>query len=138
MRMCNHSICLAFTLAFFFLTGCRTDYDIADVAPEEHLHSEDHDHADGETCEESESDHSHGHSNETGHAHSVNEEMEEAHAGGPSGHAHDAGDRNHGTQWFFNQPWAATFIWKKLFRDALIFLTLAVGIFLATGRRRKR
>ncbi|MCK5133935.1 MAG: hypothetical protein KAR40_17520 [Candidatus Sabulitectum sp.] len=120
---------LACSLALFIVfsvgSGCRTDYDIADVAPEEHLESEDH------------HDHDHDHEHENEHEHSIDEEMEEAHAEGPSGHVHGAGERNHGTQWFFNQPWAAPFIWGKLFRDALTFLFLAVGIFLVTRRRRK-
>lgn len=123
MRTRAVSICLS--LVFLSFTGCRTDYDIADVAPEEHLESgAHHDH--------------HAHETEHDHDHSFGEEMEEAHEGGPSGHAHSAGNRNHGTQWFFNQPWAAPFVWGKLFRDALIFLTLAAIILLATGRRRKR
>ncbi len=121
MRMCT----LFISLVLLAFVGCRTDYDIADIAPTEHLesaehhgHDHDHEHVDGETGDE----------------HSVDEHVEDSHAG----HAHSSGNRNHGTQWFFNQPWAAPFIWGKLFRDALIFLGLAAGIFLITGRRRKR
>ncbi len=125
--MTRLSLTLLFVFASLVFTGCRTDYDIADVAPEEHLDSEEHaghDHALGEPCEEIDNE----------HEHSVDEQVEDSHAG----HQHSTGDRNHGTQWFFNQPWAAPFIWKKLFRDAVIFLALAAVIFLIGGQRRRR
>lgn len=127
------SVLLLFVL--LVSSACTTDYDIAEVAPEEHLNSDSdehagHDHAPGEPCTESEhADITSNHETST-----IDEEREAAH----SGHAHGAGNRNHGTQWFFNQPWAAPFIWGKLLRDSLIFLILAVGIFLLTGGRRKR
>lgn len=114
------SILLPFAL--LLLAGCQTDYDIADVAPGEHLESGGHSdhHEDAVT----------GHGEEP----DVEHHMEDLHAG----HAHGAGGRNHGTQWFFNQPWAAPFIWNKLLRDALIFLALAVSIFLITARKWKK
>lgn len=113
------------TLLLF--TGCQTDYDIADVASAEFLDSEehvshDHDNSDGECVEESHEELS------------VNDHVEDSHAG----HDHAPGASNHGTQWFFNQPWAAPFIWKKLFRDGGIFLALAVAVFIISGRRRKK
>ena len=111
------SMILLFILLVF--TACRTDYDIAEVAPSEYL---DEEHTECELSEESESEHS------------IDEQAEESHAG----HDHAGGTRNHGTQWFFNQPWAAPFIWGKLFRDAAIFLALAVAIFFISGRKRKK
>lgn len=55
---------------------------------------------------------------------------------------HASGERNHGTEWFFNQPWAASFIWGKILRDSLILLVLAGGILLlshpASPLRRRR
>lgn len=112
---------LFISLVLLAFVGCRTDYDIADVAPAEFLESGEHhhdEHTDGETGDE----------------HSIDEHVEASHAG----HNHAAGTRNHGTQWFFNQPWAAPFIWRKLFRDAVVFLALAIAIFFITGRKRKR
>jgi len=113
-----------FILSLLCFAGCATDYDVAEVAPEEHLDQEHH-HSDVETCEDCEDDH--GGSSEEPH-----------HEGdsSPSGHNHGSGVRNHGTQWFFNQPWAAPFIWSKLLRDGLIFLLLAVLLFLITGRKK--
>jgi hypothetical protein len=112
-------------LALLASAGCRTDYDIQEVAPTVFIESSGHD------------EHSHSAEepavNDEDEA-SVDEHMEESHAG----HVHSAGDRNHGTQWFFNQPWAAPFIWGKLLRDALIFLVLAAALFVVTGRRKNR
>lgn len=117
------------TLLLF--TGCQTDYDIADVASaefldsEEHVshdHENDHDNSDGECVEESQEELS------------LDDHVEDSHAG----HDHAQGTSNHGTQWFFNQPWAAPFIWKKLFRDGGIFLALAAAVFFISGRRRKK
>ncbi len=117
------SISLLFTLLVF--TACRTDYDVAEVAPSEHLDEEHHAEDEHAECE---------HSEESDSEHSIDEQVEESHAG----HDHAERTRNHGTQWFFNQPWAAPFIWGKLFRDAAIFLALAVAIFIISGRKRKK
>ncbi len=129
------------------VAGCfdRVDYDVAEVAPEEHL-GEDHDH-----------DHEHGHAGEADHAHDHEHtgDCDHGHddgdgeaqapdsvtAGRLSGggmHIHEPGERNHGTQWLFNQPWAAPFIWPKIVRDILILLALAGAVLLASrlaGRR---
>ncbi len=124
-------ILIPVTLTLLLFTGCQTDYDITDVAPADFLDSEehaphdcdiDHDHSDGE-CEE-----------ESPEELPLDDHVEDSHAG----HDHAPGTRNHGTQWFFNQPWAAPFIWKKLFRDGGIFLALAVAVFFISGRRRKK
>jgi hypothetical protein len=112
-----------FTLLCF--AGCIEDYDIADVAPEEYQDQEHH-HDNGDTSEECGEE-----PEETG------EELQNAGHSSPSGHNHAAGVRNHGTQWFFNQPWAAPFIWSKLVRDGVIFLVLAGMIFFITGRKRR-
>lgn len=114
-------------LTLLLFTGCQTDYDIADVASADFLDSEehashDHDNSDGECVEESHEELS------------VDDYAEDSHAG----HDHAPGTSNHGTQWFFNQPWAAPFIWKKLFRDGVIFLALAVAVLIISGRRRKK
>lgn len=115
------------TLLFALLVfaSCQTDYDVAEVAPSEHLdveHPAGPEQAEDETCEECDSEHS------------IDEQVEDSHAG----HNHAQGSRNHGTQWFFNQPWAAPFIWGKLFRDAAIFLVLAVAVFIISGRKRRK
>lgn len=126
-----------FTIVLLSVSGCRTDYDIADVAPAEFLESGEnhehlHEHADEDT---SSTDHSAGHTDgETGDEHSIDEHVEASHAG----HSHAPGTRNHGTQWFFNQPWAAPFIWGKLFRDSVIFLGLAVAVFFFSSRKRRK
>ena len=45
---------------------------------------------------------------------------------------HAPGQRNMSTAWFFNQPWAATFIWGKMVRDSLLLLVLAFVIVFIT------
>lgn len=120
---------LLFAAALLALSGCVEDYDVAEVAPEEHL-DEEHHHEEGDYCEECHDDHAHDHADEEGVHHSGDAT--------PSGHSHGSGVRNHGTQWFFNQPWAARFIWGKLARDGAMFLLLAGIIFFLSGRRRRR
>jgi hypothetical protein len=134
MRMSTHFFITGAALLLFI--ACRTDYDVAEVAPQNFLDSEnlsaqtpEHDQTGGTADEEC---------NEEAAGQTIGTEMEAEQAGGPSGHSHGSGDRNHGTQWFFNQPWAAPFIWGKLIRDGLIFLTLAAGIFFFSGWRRKK
>lgn len=100
--------------------GCRTDYDIQEVAPSEHL-GEDQLH----------DDHDHLHDE---HEH----EDEDAGLTGSDRHVHDAGERNHGTEWFFNQPWAASFIWGKMLRDSVILLVLAAAIAFLSGRKSRQ
>lgn len=127
MRSKNPIFLLIFVLIAF--TCCRTDFDIEEVAPSIHLESdemEDHDHSDEEVCIDCES--------EDIEVTSLDDQVEESHAG----HDHGTANRNHGTQWFFNQPWAASFIWVKLLRDAVIFLVLAVAVFLFSGKWKKR
>jgi hypothetical protein len=120
---------LLLAAALLALSGCVEDYDVAEVAPGEHLDQEHH-HEEGDYCEECHDDHDHAHADE--------EEVLHSGDATPSGHSHGAGVRNHGTQWFFNQPWAARFIWGKLARDGAIFLLLAGIIFFLSGRRRRR
>lgn len=45
---------------------------------------------------------------------------------------HAPGQRNTSTAWFFNQPWAATFIWGKMVRDSLLLLGLAFVVVFIT------
>lgn len=112
---------VVFLLLFLLLAaGCRTDYDVEEVAPSEHL-GEDHTHH----------DHDHDHLHEE-HSH---HEDEDAALTGSDRHVHEGGVRNHGTEWFFNQPWAASFIWGKMLRDSLILLVLAAAIAVLSGRR---
>ena len=49
---------------------------------------------------------------------------------------HAPGQRNMSTAWFFNQPWAATFVWGKMIRDSLLLLVLAFVIVFATRPKR--
>ena len=53
-------------------------------------------------------------------------------------HLHGEGVRNHGTEWFFNQPWAASFVWGKMLRDSVILILLAAGLLLLPRIRGKR
>ncbi|MCK4506747.1 MAG: hypothetical protein KAW14_14115 [Candidatus Aegiribacteria sp.] len=111
-------LALIILLTLISLTGCRTDYDIEEVAPPEHLGGiHEHDHAVAETEEHHEHD--------------------DAAISGSNRHVHEAGARNHGTEWFFNQPWAARFIWSKMIRDTVILAVLA-AIILLTSRYRLR
>jgi hypothetical protein len=122
------------SVCFLFLAGCfdRLDYDIEEVAPAEFLSTEDeHDH---ETCTIDEHDHDH---QEAGQAAPLDSTtLTETHDMGV--HLHDAGVRNHGTQWFFNQPWAASFVWDKMLRDSIILLVLAVSVFFIPRLWKKR
>ena len=121
MDRCNsHNSCAA----------CKTDYDIEEVAPSEHLGTGHHD-----DCDE------HEHETDTADPGSVHEESDEYDAleiSGSNRHVHEEGLRNHGTGWFFNQPWAASFIWGKMVRDIVILLVLSAAILFVSGYRRKR
>ena len=147
----NNKKFLSYFLLFSILfLNCKVDYDIDEIAPQEHLNSEhnnehnhehNHEHTDEEECPECNSEHTDEDvcpecdsvqldSEDV----NITEQVDDSH----SGHNHAAGARNHGTEWFFNQPWAAPFIWPKLFRDALIFLALAVVLFVVTARKGKK
>ncbi len=130
------------TAVVLLLLTCKTDYDITEVASPEHLgtdHPHEHDECEHEDAEHGESDHEH--DAETVETGSVHDESLEHDASGISGsdrHVHSTGERNHGTEWLFNQPWAASFIWGKMVRDSVILLILAAAILFASGYRRKR
>ena len=131
----KYSAALLIVLTALF-TSCRTDYDIDEVASaeymgEDHHHDEDgvHEHADHEECG-IEHDHHEDTHEENGHEASA--------ISGSQMHLHEAGQRNHGTEWFFNQPWAARFIWGKMVRDSVILIALAAGILFLSRYRRKR
>jgi hypothetical protein len=119
-------------LAFLALlpTGCgeSIDYDIEEVAPSAFLSGED-EHGAGEHHHEEGEE---GYGEEAGH----DEEIVDDHPEGM--HVHEAGVRNHGTQWFFNQPWAATFVWGKMLRDGIVLLVLAASVSLLPVILRKR
>lgn len=57
---------------------------------------------------------------------------------GPDVHRHPAGERNHGTEWFFNQPWATPERWRFLARDSLVLAAAAGGVMLLSGIRRRK
>ncbi|MBD3369750.1 hypothetical protein GF402_05225 [Candidatus Fermentibacteria bacterium] len=92
-------------------SGCgkRIDYDVGEVAPPEHLSGPDE----------------HPHHQHDQHGAESAEQMT-----GARGHVHTPGVRNHGTMWFFNQPWAARFIWSKILRDSAILVGLAILLLL--------
>lgn len=56
----------------------------------------------------------------------------------PDVHMHPAGEENHGTEWFFNQPWASRERWRYLARDSALLSGMACGILLISGARRRR
>lgn len=106
-------------LSLISITGCRTDYDIEEVASPEHLgETHEHDHAHAETEE--------------------NHEHDNAEISGSNRHVHEAGMRNPGTAWFFNQPWAAGFVWSKMIRDSVILLIMAAVVLLASSFRLRK
>jgi len=100
--------------------SCKADYDINEVASQVDSTEEHH-------IEHSEADHEH-----------ESPEHEDSELAGSDRHVHAAGVRNHGTAWFFNQPWAADFIWGKMLRDSVILIFLAAAIIFISGYRRKR
>mgnify|MGYP002663977484 CR=1 FL=1 len=53
----------------------------------------------------------------------------------PAMHHHPEGERNHGTEWFFNQPWAYREGWGPIARDSAILAAAACCVFLFSGRR---
>ncbi|MCK4806117.1 MAG: hypothetical protein KAT09_00650 [Candidatus Aegiribacteria sp.] len=111
--------------------ACKADYDIKEVAPPEHLGLEHH-------HEHDETDHEHeAETVELGSVHDESHEHDVSEISGSNRHVHDAGERSHCTGWFFNQPWAASFIWGKMVRDAVILLVLSAVILFVSGYRRK-
>ena len=133
---------LVIMLILISLTGCRIDYDIEEVVPPEHLgqtHEHDHVHAETEDHHEHDSDAAEvcpicGENHDQEHVH----EHDSTAISASSRHVHDAGARNHGTEWFFNQPWAARFIWNKMIRDTVILVILAALVLLASRFRLRK
>ena len=118
--------------SLFLVLSCRTDYDVAEVAPSEHT-GEEHHHGPGETCLE--------HGVPMTEEHETEHRGDDANSGSLSGserHLHSPGERNHGTEWFFNQPWAASFIWGKMVRDSVILVVLAAAVLIVSGLRRRQ
>lgn len=68
---------------------------------------------------------------------SADPEADSAWIGMPDIHQHEAGVRNHGTEWFFRQPWSDTVLWGALARDSLILAGLAAAVTMVSGRRRR-
>ncbi len=133
---------LIILLTLISLTGCRIDYDIEEVAPPEHL-GETHEHDHTQTGIEDHQDHVPDDAEVCpvcGEIHDQ-EHVREHDSTGISGsdrHVHEAGVRNHGTGWFFNQPWAARFIWNKMIRDSVILLFLAAIVLLVSLYRLRK
>ena len=128
--------------SLLFMT-CKADYDIEEVAPSDHLGSaHHHEYDEHDECEDSEHvETEHEHEADSAETASVPDESDEhdvLETAGSDRHIHDAGVRNHGTGWFFNQPWAATFIWGKMVRDIVILLVLSAAVLFVSGYRRKR
>ena len=128
--------------ALLLLSACRTDYDIEEVATPHQLGTDHND--DCDECEHEDAEHVH-----TDHEHDMDisendllHEDSDVHnvsvLSGTDRHVHDAGQRNHGTGWFFNQPWAASFIWGKMVRDSVILLILSAVMLFVPGYLRKR
>ncbi len=130
------------TSALLLLSACRTDYDIEEVATPQHLGTDHND--DCVECEDEDAEHvhtDHEHDADTSEPDLLRDESDENNASVISGsdrHVHDAGQRNHGTGWFFNQPWAASFIWGKMVRDSVILLILSAVMLFVPGYLRKR
>ncbi len=56
----------------------------------------------------------------------------------PDVHMHPEGEENHGTEWFFSQPWASRERWRYLARDSALLSGMACGILLISGARRRK
>ena len=134
-------IAAALVTAVLLSMACKTDYDIEEVATSEHLgtdHNDEHDEC--EVCEDAEN-HDHEHEADSAATVLLHEESDDhdvLEITGSDRHVHASGERNHGTGWFFNQPWAATFIWGKMLRDIVILLVLSAAVLFVSGHRRKR
>jgi len=120
--------------------ACKVDYDIEEVAAAgEHMVTDNHDECEHEDAEHAESDHAHDTDTPESDSEHVESSEHDASAIGLSDrHVHGSGERNHGTGWFFNQPWAASFIWGKMIRDIVILFLLSAAIVFASVYRRKR
>jgi len=104
------------------MASCRgVDYDIAEVASPDYTGLED--------------DHDDGHGDQD---HDVLEGPGSEEEAAGDLHLHETGVRNHGTVWFFNQPWAASFIWVKIVRDSVVLLALACVVQVVSRPRRLR
>ncbi len=69
-----------------------------------------------------------------GHAHGEAPEAGQE-AFDPVMHLHPSGEQNHGTEWFFNQPWACSEGWGTIARDSAILSAAACCVFILSGRR---
>lgn len=57
---------------------------------------------------------------------------------GADRHLHPPGEENHGTEWFFSQPWATPGRWRFMARDSALLASAAAGIMLLSGLRRRK
>lgn len=116
--MSRAAVLLAAAGAMVVSCALEADFDVSEVAPAEHLGEAD----------------LHGHSADEAHEHDHGAEGETD----TGMHIHPAGSRNHGTRWFFNQPWAAPFVWGKMIRDTLVLAALSIALVVASSRRWSR
>ncbi|MDM7992139.1 MAG: hypothetical protein QUS11_02380 [Candidatus Fermentibacter sp.] len=57
---------------------------------------------------------------------------------GADRHLHPPGEENHGTEWFFSQPWATPERWRFMARDSVVLASAAAGILMLSGLRRRK
>jgi len=144
LRFSSLAPLLIFLLVPLLFGGCmdRIDYDVEEVADQGHLRGSDRiiEQEPPDTLSANPS----GRYNATFLCVSDNSQTEaEGEESIPTEstlHEHDAGQRNHGTEWLFNQPWAASFIWPKMARDTVILIVLAAAVLTLSnilGRRRR-
>jgi|GEM_PF-1044562 len=134
---------MIFLLFSLFSTGCmdRIDYDVDEVASQEHLRGSnltvDQETADTPADLDTLLTNESGRYDETFLCISAETPVEtageESIESESTLHVHDVGQRNHGTEWFFNQPWAAPFIWPKMIRDTVILIVLAAAVLTLSG-----
>jgi len=146
---------LLFTIVsmIFVGLGCldKVDYDIEEVLESEST-TGDHD---GDVCPECsivhEDEHEHDHDEDIFPECDIVHEDDDEHEDGIADpekvdlstvelHQHDQGVENHGTEWFFNQPWHSSFIWGKMLLNSVILLVLGVIVLFASryAARRRR
>ncbi len=73
-----------------------------------------------------------------GHDHEHHGSTEGDIGAGPDLHLHPPGEQNHGTVWFFSQPWAVPYSWRPMLRDSFVLLAAALAVYaIPVGRSRR-
>ncbi len=115
----KHNSIFILSLLILLFTSCKlADYDVEEVASDAHMGTV----------------HEHEHDIEHDQEHEIEPEDTQGNTHQTHMHVHPPNERNHGTEWFFNQPWAAPFIWPKMIRDTLILIILATAITLLSRK----